>query len=98
MWLLGFLFLAGMGILPFIPEEIAVIAVATIITKNDLNLFIGWLCCIVGIIGTDVVLYSIGRFGGRRFLDSRIGKYFISQERRNKLAGGFTRHGVKFLL
>lgn len=98
LWILGGLFLTGMGIIPFVPEEVAVIGVATTVSRAQLNLWIGWLCCIIGIIGTDVVLYSIGRFGGERFFSYRWVKYFISTERRDRIAGRFHRHGIKFLL
>lgn len=98
LWILGFLFVTGMGIIPFIPEEAAVIAVAGWVTSNQLHVILGWLCCIIGIIGTDVVLYAIGRFGGPRLFASRLGRYFIGPERRARIADGFHRHGIKFLL
>jgi membrane-associated protein len=98
LWILGGLFLTGMGIIPFIPEEAAVLGVASIVTANHLNLWIGWLCCIIGIIGTDVVLYSLGRFGGPKLFASRMGRYFLSPERQGKITNGFSKHGIKFLL
>src|SRR5262249_45538412 len=38
------------------------------------------------------------RFGGPKLFASRLGRYIISPERHGKITGGFTKHGVKFLL
>ena len=96
--IIGWLFVTGIGIIPLVPEEVAVFLVGISAQQNGLNLLIAWLCCIVGIIGTDIVLYGIGRTGGKWLLSRAWVKKLISDERREKIIDGFHTHGVKFLV
>ncbi len=98
---IGWLFLTGMGIVPCVPEEVAVSGVGIAAHKAGLVgpwMVIAWACCIVAIIGTDVVLYSLGRFGGVWFFNLRWVRYWLPEERKAKIVDGFHNHGIKFLL
>jgi membrane protein DedA with SNARE-associated domain len=96
--ILGWMFITGMGILPLVPEEVAVSTVGVMAAQKELNLLIAWACCIVGIIGTDMVLYGIGRTGGKWLLSRAWVKRLIPDDRREKIIDGFHSHGIKFLV
>lgn len=91
------LFVTGVGIVPFVPEELAVFGVGTFANKHNFTLWLPWLSCIIGILGTDLVLYGIGRLGGPRFFELSLVKRFIPFERRQRILEGFHNNGAKFL-
>lgn len=91
------LFVTGVGIVPFVPEELAVFGVGTFASKHNFTLWLPWLSCIIGILGTDLVLYGIGRLGGPRFFELGLVKRFIPFERRQRILEGFHNNGAKFL-
>lgn len=91
------LFVTGVGIVPFVPEELAVFGVGTFASKHNFTLWLPWLSCIIGILGTDLVLYGIGRLGGPRFFELALVKRFIPFERRQRILEGFHNNGAKFL-
>lgn len=94
---IGWLFITGVGVVPFVPEELAVFGVGTVASQQNYTIWLPWLSCIVGILGTDVVLYSIGRLGGPRFFEIALVKRFIPYERRQRILEGFHNNGAKFL-
>src|SRR5207253_9343966 len=51
-----------------------------------------------GIVCADVVLYGIGRFGGRRLFAMRWFRWILKPERRQRLERRFEKHGVKILI
>ena len=94
---IGWLFITGLGVVPFVPEELAVFGVGTVASQQNYTLWLPWLACIIGILGTDVVLYSIGRLGGPRFFEIPLVKRFIPYERQKRILEGFHNNGAKFL-
>ncbi|HMP02299.1 MAG TPA: DedA family protein [Gemmatales bacterium] len=94
---IGTLFVTGVGIVPFVPEELAVFGIGTMASRQNFTIWMPWLACIVGVLGTDVVLYGIGRLGGSRFFELGLVKRFIPVERRQRILEGFHGHGAKFL-
>lgn len=96
--IVGWLFVTGVGIVPFVPEEVAVSGVGIMVSQQGLSLLFCWLSCIVGIIGTDIFLYGVGVTGGKWLLSRSWVKKVISDERREKIIDGFHTHGIKFLV
>lgn len=96
--IIGWLFVTGMGIVPMVPEEVAVSGVGVMAQQKEMNLFLAWVCCVVGILGTDMVLYVVGVTGGKWLLARPLVRKLISLERQEKIIFGFRDHGVKFLV
>ncbi len=98
---IGWLLLTGLGIVPIVPEEVAVSGVGVAAHKSGLTgvwMVLAWVCCIVAIIFADIILYSLGRFGGHWFFNLRWIRYLLPEERKAKIIDGFHSHGIKFLL
>ncbi|HXG10736.1 MAG TPA: DedA family protein [Gemmataceae bacterium] len=95
----GLLVAAGVGF-P-IPEEGPVIAAGIWAASNpDLGPS-RWLIlpvCIVGIVLSDVLLYSIGRFGGARLLQHRWVARLMPPAKREQIEANFAHYGMKVLL
>jgi membrane protein DedA with SNARE-associated domain len=100
----GLLLAAGMGF-P-IPEELPVVGggIAAGHAANQAQSqhpywYIMLPVCIVGVVVSDGILYSIGRYGGQRLLDRPwIKKHFVRPEKRREIEDNFHKYGFKILL
>jgi membrane protein DedA with SNARE-associated domain len=54
--------------------------------------------CILGVVISDGLLYSMGRLWGPRLLESRWMRHLMSNERRQRIEANFDRYGVLVLL
>jgi membrane protein DedA with SNARE-associated domain len=91
------LFFTGLG-LPPIPEEVLIIGAAGLASHGEVYWWLAWPACVVGIVASDLVLYTIGRFGGRRLLEAPLLQRLAPPARRQQIEEGFHKHGVKILL
>ncbi len=100
----GLLLACGMG-MP-IPEEVPVVgggfaaghAASQAIPQHP-YWYIMLPVCIVGVVVSDGILYSIGRFGGQRLLDRPwIKNHLVRPEKRQQIEENFHKYGVKILL
>jgi membrane-associated protein len=93
---ISFLLLVLSGLNLPISEDIVVIVSAAIASsharENSVNIFIG---CFLGAYTGDLIIYSIGRFAGRRILNMSLFKKFITMERIRKIEGYFDEYGGK---
>jgi membrane protein DedA with SNARE-associated domain len=104
--LVGFfvsLLMGGFG-LPPIPEEIPVILAGLWVASNP-NLghlgFLRWLAlpvCIVAILLSDILLYSVGRFWGTRVLEQRWFARLLPPERRERIETNLHHYGLRIML
>ncbi len=87
-----------------IPEELPTIGAGIWVASNpDLGELrdLRWLAlpvCCTGVICSDVLLYTIGRFWGPRLLEHRWLKRLVPPEKRAKIESNFAEYGVKVLL
>jgi membrane protein DedA with SNARE-associated domain len=95
----GALILAGIGF-P-IPEEIPTVAAGIWVASNpDLGV-LRWLIlpvCYVGVITSDVMLYTIGRLWGPRLLQHRWLARCFPADKREQIERNFDQYGIKILL
>jgi len=94
------LVLGGIG-LPPIPEEGVVVAAGVWVASNPEYLLYRWLIlpvCIVGILCSDFLLYSIGRHFGSHLLEHRWLARFLTPEKLTQIQHNFHRYGIKILL
>ncbi len=97
--IVGWIFITGVGLIPFVPEEVAVAGLAIWVHKNpDAFLLFSWLICLAAVLGTDLFLYMIGRLGGSRLMNTRIVQRFLKPERVHTFARKFQEKGVWFML
>lgn len=54
--------------------------------------------CIAGVVLSDVLLYCVGRFGGRRLLDNQFVKRLLPDDKRERIESNFHRYGILVLL
>lgn len=96
--IVGWIFATGVGIPP-IPEEVAVAGLGVWIHKNpDALLLISWLVCVGAVLGTDLLLYSVGRFGGPVLMSKPFVQKFLKPERVQNFAHKFQDRGIWFML
>ncbi len=105
-WLPRVSYLGLFGVLVFtgtgfpIPEEIPVV-LAGIASRegylaDPLNPWLAFLSCVLGSIGGDCVMYSIGyHFGHAVLRDHRLFARFLSEEREERIEQMIQRHGYK---
>jgi membrane protein DedA with SNARE-associated domain len=97
--IVSWIFVTGVGILPFVPEEFAVVSLGVWMHKNpDAFLVIGWLVCVLAVLGTDVFLYAVGRIGGPRLMNRPFVQKFLKPERVQLFAHKFQQRGIWFML
>jgi membrane protein DedA with SNARE-associated domain len=97
--IVGWIFVTGVGILPLIPEEFAVASLGVWMHKNpDAFLLFGWLFCVGAVLGTDLFLYAIGRFGGPRLMARPFVQKILKPERVQLFAHKFQERGIWFML
>jgi membrane-associated protein len=93
----GLLMLAGMN-LP-IPEEVVVIVsssiASTIIPHQTVNIYIG---CWLGVYFSDIMVYLIGRYFGRRLIRTKVGSRILPMDKVEKVSGYFSKYGILTLL
>lgn len=101
LWTYGGIFLAlfftGIG-LPPLPEELPIIGAGIAASHEKLRWYFAWPACIAGVVAADLVLYWVGRWGGKSIFEWRWVQRFLPLERRKKIEDGFHLHGVKILL
>lgn len=94
----GWLFLTGIGVPP-VPEEAGILYAASV---NALHPEVwwpfAWLACGLGIVVADCVLYGVGYRWGPKLFEYRWVQKVLSAERRQRLEGRFTQHGMKLLI
>jgi membrane protein DedA with SNARE-associated domain len=90
------LILGGLG-LP-VPEE-APVVLAAILTKHDqMNVFLAFGSCLLGVLLGDFVVYFLGYYYGERVLGFRLTRKVLTRAREEQLKGYFVRHGFKILI
>jgi len=95
----GLLVVAGFG-LP-IPEEVVVMAAGGWVAAEPEYGPIRWVIlpvCIAGILTSDIMLYSVGRYWGARLLEHRRIARLLTPERLDRIQRNFERYGTKILL
>lgn len=99
-WIIvGWIFITGVGIIPFIPEEVAVAGLGIWIHKNpDAILLICWLVCVAAVLGTDLFLYAIGLIGGPVLMNKPWVQKLLKPERVQNFAHKFQERGIWFML
>ena len=96
-----FIALVAAGVGFPIPEEIPVVTGGVLVGNNqdELRWWIMLPVCIAGVVISDGLLYSIGRFWGPRLLEYRwIKSRLLTEDRLNHIEDNFRQYGVKILL
>jgi membrane protein DedA with SNARE-associated domain len=96
-----FIALVAAGVGFPIPEEIPVVTGGVLVGQNqdELRWWIMLPVCIAGVVISDGLLYSIGRFWGPRLLEYRwIKTRLLTEERLHHIEDNFRRYGVQILL
>lgn len=94
----GWLFLTGIGIPPC-PEEAGILYAASVHALHPEVLWpFAWAACGLGIIAADCVLYGVGYRWGPKLFEYRWVQKFLNNERRQRIEGHFTQHGMKLLI
>ncbi len=92
------LFLTGIGIPPA-PEEAGILYAASVnALHSEVWWSLAWASCGLGIIAADCVLYGVGWRWGAKLFEYRWVQKVLSNERRQRLEGHFTQHGMKLLI
>jgi membrane protein DedA with SNARE-associated domain len=84
-----------------IPEEFPVIGAGIWVGSTPELGWARWLIfpvCLLGVLISDVTLYSIGRFWGSRLLEHRWVARLVPEKKRAHIEENFHRYGVKMLL
>ena len=85
------LLLIAENLFPPIPSEIVLPLAGFLVSRGDLNLWGAIVASTVGSVLGAVILYSLGRWGGRRFV-LRYGSWLYVDEDRLERAEGWFRH------
>jgi membrane protein DedA with SNARE-associated domain len=97
--IVGWIFVTGVGLLPFIPEEVAVATLGAWVHKNpQAMLILSWLFCLAAVLGTDLFLYMIGRIGGPKLMSKPWVQKLLKPERVQIFADKFQQRGIWFML
>lgn len=88
------LILTGLG-LP-VPEEVAIIAAGVMASHGQMNPWLAWASCMVGVLIGDLVVYGIGRHFGRAFVREHPSwARLVNAEREAQIERMIQRHGLK---
>ena len=97
---LGIIFilvLTGIGI-P-IPEELPVVVAGAASAYGQLNPWLAFLACVIGALGGDLVMYTMGyHFGHGALKDRPLFARFLSSEREARVERMILQHGLKVLV
>lgn len=97
--IVGWIFVTGVGLIPLIPEEVAVATLGAWVHNNpDALLVLSWLFCIGAVLGTDLLLYMVGRLGGPRLMSKPWVQKLLKPERVQIFAEKFQQRGILFML
>ncbi|HQR05232.1 MAG TPA: DedA family protein [Gemmatales bacterium] len=97
--IVSWIFVTGVGIVPFVPEEFAVVTLGVLTHKYpDAILIVAWLICVAAVLGTDLFLYAVGRIGGPRLMNRPFVQKFLKPERVQLFAHKFQQRGIWFML
>ncbi len=92
------LFCTGIGIPP-VPEEAGILYAASVHALHpEVHWWLAWPACGLGIVAADCVLYGVGRRWGPKLFEYRWVQKVLSAERRVRIEGHFSQHGMKLLL
>jgi membrane protein DedA with SNARE-associated domain len=94
------LILGGIG-LPPIPEEGVVVAAGAWVASTPEYGLARWIIlpvCVLSILISDFLLYSIGRHFGSHLLEHRWLARFLTREKLERIQHNFQRYGIKILL
>ncbi len=89
------LLICGMGF-PM-PEDIPLFAVGYLAFKQRVNVHVAVLVGMVGVLAGDSLMFFLGHRFGRRLLQFKIFKRFLTEDRLHHLDKGFRKHGPKLL-
>jgi membrane protein DedA with SNARE-associated domain len=95
-WLTGILLLCGLG-LP-IPEDISLIAAGYFSYKGVLNVHKAAAICLAAVLAGDSLAFLMGRYFGRRVLDSRFARRYFTPRRQRRVRAYFRKFGSKVVL
>ncbi|MEN6496933.1 MAG: DedA family protein [Thermoguttaceae bacterium] len=88
------LILTGLG-LP-IPEEVAIIAAGVMSGHGQMNPWLAWASCMIGVLCGDLIVYGIGRHFGRSVIrEHPFWARFVNAEREAQIERMIERHGLK---
>ena len=89
----GVLFLCGLG-LP-LPEEVTLVAAGLAVGWEEANFWWASVACVAGILAGDSLIFAMGRYCGRWFLEARPMRWILSPRRQRKVQRIFDKHGRK---
>ena len=87
----GVLLACGLG-LP-LPEEVTLIASGLAVGWETANFWFASLACVLGILAGDACIFAMGRYHGRRFLQSRPMRFLLNEKRQARIDALFARRG-----
>jgi membrane protein DedA with SNARE-associated domain len=88
----------GIGIPP-VPEELAILYPVGLTAEHaEVRWWLAWLLTVGGILTADIVLYEVGRLGGRRLLGYRWMQRLLPPAREQSIERSFFRHGGWIIL
>ena len=92
------LFCTGIGIPP-VPEEAGILYAASVHALHPaVHWAMAWAACGLGIVCADCVLYGVGWRWGPKLFEYRWVQKVLSNDRRERIEGHFTQHGMKLLI
>jgi membrane protein DedA with SNARE-associated domain len=95
-WLGGILLLCGLG-LP-IPEDISLIAAGYFSWRGALQVTTAFLVCFAAVLAGDSLAFLMGRYFGRRVLNSRLAQKYFTPRRQLRVRAYFRKFGSKVVL
>ncbi|HPA71744.1 MAG TPA: DedA family protein [Spirochaetota bacterium] len=93
----GLLLLAGLN-LPVSEDLVFIISAGLAVTITPERLPLVYAGCFAGALGSDIISYGIGRFGGRKLLSLKFVEKLLSGDRVARMEGYYEKYGAKTLL